>query len=530
MGCAVLLDCPDEFREEAKYTFDQILTILGINHSFIENVGDLAEGQVLIAYTQENSRKWLEQAISSAPVLTLPVSPEPFNLRDELSRNPPGTSFGEETTAVGFDLVKIAFHLLSRQEELRDPSRDRFGRFPASQSTIYRQGLLRRPILNEYLIDLLDLLRRSRSPLLRKDFWPPGSSFAVSLSHDVDFKRKWGFRRILLEGRKALSSANRLGGLRRLLGSVASASREDAYWNIEGLIDIERRFGFRSSFLFSSARTAKWDPTYSLSEAKISEALRRVRREGFEVALHASFDSFARPLGVLSERRKLEKAVGMEVAGNRFHYLRFGVRTSWRAEEEAGLSYDMTLGYPDKIGFRAGVAFPYNPYDPETGGGLTMLELPLGVSDGALLGEKEPDPEKAVVSLLSRVKDTSGLVSLLWHPHTLDGEDFPSLRGVYPAILEWIDRNGGFATSGREICNWWRRRRGLRLVEETAHSWTLLPEDDLGAIGLELIGPGPAAVRVEGARLEGRYKTPHGCHLELAGLSGGEEIVVSSVQ
>ena len=530
MSCQVFLDCPEDFRPQAQYVLEQILATLGISYQFLPAVGEGKEGNPLLLYIQKPLERYLPKGRWSAPVAVIPFSQEALNLSEGLTRKLAESSLEEGILQLRFDLVQLVFNLISRREETENPGRDRFGRFPPELSQICQRGLLARPIVNEYLLQFLGLMRcliqKSNSLLLRRDFWPPPSRFAVCLSHDVDFKRKWGYRKLWLEVRKALVNRNRLGGLRDICHSVAG--REDPYWSLERLIEMERERGLSSSFLFSSTRTAKWDPTYSLTDSRVSSALMTLKKEGFEIGLHGSFNSCARPGQVEAEKRVLERALGDEVLGNRFHYLRFDVARSWREEEEAGLRYDMTMGYPDRLGFRAGIAFPYNPYDFRRERAMDIIALPLSISDGALLSEG--DPVGALTDLLSRVKDTGGLACVLWHPHTLDSQDFPGLEGVYPAALSWIQKNQGFAAPGREIYKWWLSRKALRCIEEKGKHCRFLPKQDLDGMGIEVItGCRLRKIEVEGAGMLSCQPSQNGYHLCLEGLSGGEEIVLSLI-
>jgi hypothetical protein len=47
--------------------------------------------------------------------------------------------------------------------------------------------------------------------------------------------------------------------------------------------------------------------------------------------------------------------------GSRPHFLSFDYDTLFAAQEETGIKYDMSMGFPDRTGPRAGFSFPYFP-------------------------------------------------------------------------------------------------------------------------------------------------------------------------
>jgi hypothetical protein len=63
-------------------------------------------------------------------------------------------SQGEGLRQDVFDLFAAAFYLVTRYEEYLPFIADRHNRFEASQSVLFKHGLLERPLINEWAEDL----------------------------------------------------------------------------------------------------------------------------------------------------------------------------------------------------------------------------------------------------------------------------------------------------------------------------------------------------------------------------------------
>ena len=99
-------------------------------------------------------------------------------------------------------------------------------------------------------------------------------------------------------------------------------------------------------------------------------------RLGLEVGLHASYTCLADEGLLAQERAELARLLGGPVAGNRHHYLRLPWHAGIRALDRLGFSYDTTLGYAERPGPRAGLSFPFRPWDIAAGAPLRHPRAP----------------------------------------------------------------------------------------------------------------------------------------------------------
>jgi hypothetical protein len=262
--------------------------------------------------------------------------------------------------------------------------------------------------------------------------------FSVLITHDVDDP-------LATLGRSAPRVVRQLGAdllLRRDLGlagrrvrSVAAARRGDhrldPYNTFDFLMDVSERNDNRSAFYFLANRSpSPLDGTYLLEDPWVRSLIRHIHRRGHEVGLHASFHSYRDPARTREEFDRLRavaeaQGVRQQGWGGRQHYLRWENPVTWANWSAAGLTYDITLGYHDAVGFRTGTCHPYRVFDLLERSPLELEERPFQVMDGTLFSYMALSPDAAhaaVLELASECRRFEGSLGLLWHNSELPTE------------------------------------------------------------------------------------------------------------
>ena len=111
-----------------------------------------------------------------------------------------------------------------------------------------------------------------------------------------------------------------------------------------------------------------------------------------------------------------------------------------------GILFDESAGYPDKIGYRCGIAGPFNPYNTETSEQLKILEYPLVIMDGTLVDQYPDNPAAIVEKMLQHLSKIGGALPILFHPGTLKNPETPKTYKLYFDILKIITNNEMKAT------------------------------------------------------------------------------------
>lgn len=328
----------------------------------------------------------------------------------------------------GLDLFGSAFFLLTRYEEAVSLVRDEHARFPASASFASRAGLLHRPVVNEYLELLWEVMCWLAPGLQRVE-----RHYRCLPTHDVDWLRTTDLR----GGTQVLRAA--LGDLLKRHDAGLAFRRlwvhqkqrfghadpeNDPYDTFDFLMTESERRNLRSAFYFITDHTGgEIDGVYEMDDPQVRSLLRLAHERGHEIGLHPSYQTFRDPAQTKREFERLLlacEAEGIRQArwGGRQHYLRWENPTTWRNWGAAGLDYDSTLGYADEVGFRCGTCYEYPVYDLLERRGLPLRERPLIVMEASLfdsMGLSEARALERIAGLVQACRRYRGDFVLLWH-------------------------------------------------------------------------------------------------------------------
>ena len=335
---------------------------------------------------------------------------------------------GESSIELSVDIFGSAFFMLTRLEEVVIAARDRYGRFPASESLAYRERFLNLPIVDAY-VELLWGALASLWPRLQRRRRP----YRLLLTHDVD-------RPLAFLGHSRLGLVRQLGAdvvIRRDPSLAAKRVRSwaaiargdpslDPYNTFDFLMSMSERQGIMGAFYFLAPEhpNARTEP-YTLDHPWIESLMSTIYRRGHEIGFHGSFDSYSDRNRTADEFDRLRRAaskLGISQCrwGGRQHYLRWDPDT-WSSWEEAGLDYDST-GFADSVGFRFGTCHEFQTFDLRERRPLRLQEWPLTVMDATAFEYMKLGADAAfreVVELARQCRRFQGTLTLLWHNSSL---------------------------------------------------------------------------------------------------------------
>ncbi len=301
--------------------------------------------------------------------------------------------------------------------------------------------------------------------------YPGGRRFAVLISHDVDFLNQpfsyWSI------SKKTIKNALHLKWKRsyNLFKDLVAYTNRNSY-ELNRLLDFLSERELKSTFYFLALDKHDSEFQYQIEEQEAT--LQRLLDNGYEIGLHGSQNACYSYDRIAKERDKINSVLGFRPKGYRNHLLNFDVFNTWKYLEKAGFLYDTSLGFNNNIGFRNGMAYPYNPYCELDKRFLEILEIPLNIMDVVFTKQLKyniNDSYKAAIKLIDTVIKQGGVLTLLWH-HNLFTGDKKKLLGL---LFEYIEYHGGWVTTYQELTSYWLRNNFNKKVNDMIN--TLLKPD-----------------------------------------------------
>ena len=343
------------------------------------------------------------------------------------------------TVVVYADLVATAFFFLSRYEEICRPQvRDLHGRFPGRESLLFKNGLIDRPILDEYTLLVQRWLREAGIDV-------PSMSEKIAkiwLTHDVDAPF---FGKSLRAFCREVSQGTSWGTAWKLW---RQKWEDDPYYTFPLMAELDQACREKADipvqtvyFLKGGGESPYDKPVYKLKSKGLSKLIGFLEMQNVTFGLHGSYSSGAKRAD-LYEKREVEQALGKKVFFFRNHFLRSCEPLHMASLESIGITDDFTMGYADVAGFRLATTRPAIWINPVSGRLSRLVLHPLALMDATLadLRYMRLDEEKALdycTSLFQTVCRHGGEVCLLWHNTSF-------VKGGYPVnATPW--RRDGYA-------------------------------------------------------------------------------------
>jgi len=331
-------------------------------------------------------------------------------------------------------------------------------------------GMLRNWILNEGI------------PLLEVPPAPAGHSFAVCLTHDIDFvgirnhvfdHTMWGFLY-----RSSVGAIRNFFRRRISIGRLFETWRAAAslplvylgwvkdFWSpFEWYLRVEKDlpatyflipFKRESGEHVQGSHAARRATAYDVDDLHQWTAI--LRREGCELGVHG-LDAWHSVEKGRAELARIAQVTGESAVGIRIHWLLHNSNSA-SVLEESGYAYDSTAGYNETIGYRSGTTQVFRPLAAKT-----LLELPLHIQDGALfypqrLDLSEPEAEKRCKELIEKAGQFGGVLTVLWHDRSHGPERF--WGDFYIGLVQVLKSSDAWFATAAQAVSWFRKRRSVR--------------------------------------------------------------------
>ena len=337
---------------------------------------------------------------------------------------------------------KDLWNLYTRMEEYSPQNLDQFGRFVYAQST---NNDILEPRVSKYLLN-------NNGYSIN---YPGFKKFAVCLTHDVDeiYPPR---SHTLLSALNCLKDLNAKGIKRQVFWKI-HGKEMSPFWNFHEIMDLEEKYGATSSFYFLATNADIRRFRYNIED--LEKVLGQIIDRGWEVGLHGGYYAYNDLEEIQREKKRLEQILGKEVTGYRNHYLRFKIPDTWEYLKKAGFTYDTTLGYSNRVGFRNGMCHPFRPFNLNLNMEIDIWELPLAIMDVTLFGQSKSvqnawDLAKICIDAVSC---NNGVLVVNWHSNSFNGPFNNKITYIYEKLLQYCIKKGAWLASAQEIINFWKK-------------------------------------------------------------------------
>jgi len=330
----------------------------------------------------------------------------------------------------GHDIFASIFFMLSRWEECVLKKYDYLRRFPAAASLSLRSGFLHRPVVNEWVAMLKNMISFLQPDILFR----PQQKFEIVFTHDIDILNAPVSVR---EFAKDVVRRKSLRALRSRLRYLLSGY--NPYNIFDYFMDVSERHGTKSRFYFMTGHniTGKDGEPYNCTPL-YKQTLQRIRERGHIIGFHPSLLSYNNPEMFASEKSQLETDIGGVVREGRQHALRFDLPDTWAIWESNGMALDSTLGYSAREGFRCGTGNVFTVFDVKSRRHLSLKEMPLVVMDTTLHVNRKLGIEESV-SIIRQFVETGKRydmpITLLFHNLIKDSIDWNGWKDLYDELF-----------------------------------------------------------------------------------------------
>lgn len=328
---------------------------------------------------------------------------------------------------VKYDILGLIYWMLARVEEIERVDLDMHQRFPASSSHAYKHGYLERPVVDEWLNILFQVIQKQWPKIQFKKH-----NFETLVTCDVDhpFKYTSNFLRIFkifvgdIIKRKSLKIAFEgfVNGIYVFFGFL---DKDPYYQSLLYIMDECEKNNLSLQFNFITYKShQKFDVDAGLS-LNVKQIAKNISRRGHMIGCHPGYEcyddrknleqSFLTYKHLLSEVDiKDGKLIGRQ------HFLRWKTPETARILDELKLDYDSTLGYADKIGFRCGTCHEFTMFDPISQNQLNLRQRPLVLMDVTIATDQymklsKTEALQSIEKMKSVCQKVNGKFVVLWH-------------------------------------------------------------------------------------------------------------------
>lgn len=341
----------------------------------------------------------------------------------------------ESGYSLPFDIFSAIFFLLARYEEYYTYKPDKHGRYPATESLLYKNGWLQRPIVDEWLLELSKMLQQ-------KGIAVKENTFSFQPTYDIDIAYSY-----LNKSKKRIRGANirdllkgNISGIKER-AQVLQGERPDPYDSFDWIIQAHQNSTPQPIyFILAALNTTEYDKNNLPDTLEMNRLIKRLAKNG-SISIHPSYYSEQGDT-LRREKHLMEVMIGKPITCSRQHYIRLVFPRVYRSLIANNIKDDHSMGYGSHLGFRAGTGRSFNWFDILTDSVQPLRIHPFCFMDTTALYYENLSAENAFNKLngmTQLLKKTNSQLITVFHNFSLGTEQkWSGWKDAYASFLNTV--------------------------------------------------------------------------------------------
>ncbi len=320
----------------------------------------------------------------------------------------------ENSITLHADLIASAFFMLTRWEEIVDADKDLHGRSIAKNSIAYQYHFLQRPVVNEYVELIWNVLQKAGYTGKRKSY-----EYRALVTHDVDQQYQWpDFFTSIKHIAGDILKRNDFKMAGRNLKSwyqTLVLNKQDPFDTYDTLLNLANEYSIKAYFNIIISRSSEHDMALPINDKRLLNLISKIECEGHTIGFHPGYNTYLIQSQFDKELDELQSITKQKIISGRQHFLRFQNPDTWRLWDNAGMEWESSMGYADLPGFRCGICLPFSIFDVRARKKLKVKERPVIVMDATLIYYMKEWSWDQLENLKTQCKKFKGEWVTIWH-------------------------------------------------------------------------------------------------------------------
>jgi len=326
--------------------------------------------------------------------------------------------FYNENGTIPFDIFAASFYLISRYEEYLPHLKDVYGRFSYQESIAHKNDFLEDPVIDIWAYKLKESLCSFFPNITFKN-----RKFKVRTIIDVPsvyyYKNK-GFLRTIGGAFTDLLRFRPKNIYTRLL--VIFRLKKDPYDTFNWIISKQKQVSDKFLFFFLVGKFSTFDKNISLVKQSFINIIKLVS-DYSKIGLKLSFFALSNLDTLKKEKADIESITNRDLTISRNSFSKVNLPINYRNLIKLNIREDYTMGYVNKIGFRASTCTPFLFYDIDNDIRTPLLINPYNLMDYSLLKINSfLDKKEKVIQIIDKVKSVNGTFTSVFHNYSFSTE------------------------------------------------------------------------------------------------------------